>query len=643
MKSGITGNILRVDLSRRSHRVEEADDIFYRTYFGGSALACHFLLKERSAGVDPMGPENLLIFASSPLVGSGIPGANRYSVAAISPLTGLYGEAEAGGWWSPELKRAGFDAVLVEGRADKPVYLWIHDGRVEIRDAGRLWGKGTAETQKLIEGEVGDPKVRVAAIGPGGENLVRYACVVNALKHTNGRGGMGAVMGSKNLKAIAVRGRHAVSFHDKAALRRLIQWYADHFMDHPIERVLHDGGTIGWDVTELDEAGILPTRNFRSGSFEKADAICGKTFHDKFFIRSGGCQACVVKCKRVARSDGPWKVDPTYGGPEYETAAAFGSLCGVSDLEAICKAHELCNTYTLDTISTGVTIAFAMECFENGLLNPSDADDLDLRFGNAEAVIACIHKIAHREGLGDLLAEGSRRAASRIGRGAEKLAMQVKGQELAMHEPRGKGSLGLAYALSSTGANHTEGPHDYLFQPGALGVGDLNELGILRPISALELTPDKVRQFTYMQYTWNLFNTLGLCIFTAGPGKLMKMHQVAEAVTAATGWDTRLWEIMKRGGRTVTMKRCVSVRQGAARQEDRLPDRFFEPLEGGLLKGRALDRGEFEKCLDLYYDMHGWDRRGIPTAGKLVELGIGWVNLPETREHPAEERSGSVI
>ncbi len=630
MTFGVTGKILRIDLSARQHRVEEPDAIFYRTYFGGSALACHYLLKERGKIEDPLGPENLLIFAASPLVGSGIPGANRYSVAAISPLTGVYGEGEAGGWWSPELKRAGFDAVLVEGRADRPVYLWIRDKAVEIRDAGPLWGKDIGETQKIIEEETGDARVRVAAIGAGGENQVRFACVVNALKHTNGRGGMGAVMGSKNLKAIAVRGSRPIPFKDKAALKQMIEWYADNFMDHPIERLLHDGGTIGWDVTELDEAGILPTRNFHSGSFEKAEDICGNTFHEKYFTGAGGCQACVVRCKRVARSDGPWKVDPAYGGPEYETVAAFGSLCGISDLEAVCKAHQLCNMYTLDSISTGATVAFAMECFENGLLTRRDTDGLDLRYGNAKAMIDCVHKIARREGVGDLLAEGSLRAARQIGGGAEAFAMQVKGQELAMHEPRGKGSLALAYALSSTGANHTEGPHDYLFQAGALGEGDLAEIGLLTPTPAVELNADKVRQFTYMQYTWNLFNTLGLCIFTAGPGKLMKMHQVADAVAAATGWDTRLWEIMKLGERTVTLKRCVSVRQGVSRRDDRLPDRFFEPLEGGLLKGRALDRAEFERSLDLYYDMHGWDLNGIPTPGKLVELGIGWVDLERT-------------
>jgi len=627
LKYGVTGKILRVDLTDQTHTVERPDEKFYRTYYGGSALACYYLLNELPPRVDPLAPQNLLIFASGPLVGSGIPGANRYSVAAISPLTGVYGEAEAGGWWSPELKRAGYDAVLLTGRAERPVYLWINDGGVEIRDAGKCWGTGTGETEEIIRNEVGENRARIASIGPAGENMVRFACVVNNLKHTNGRSGMGAVMGSKNLKAIAVRGHRSVPVKDPGTLKGIIKWYAENFMDHPIERVLHDGGTIGWDVTELDEAGILPTRNFRSGSFDKASDICGETFHKKYFVEAGSCHGCMVRCKRVARSDGPYKVDPSYGGPEYETAAAFGSLCEISNLEAICKAHELCNTYTLDSISTGVTIAFAMECFENGLLTTAETDGLELQFGNEKAMIECIHKIARREGIGDLLAEGSLRMAQKIGKGAERFAMQVKGQEMAMHEPRGKGSLALAYALSSTGANHTEGPHDYLFQEGALGVEDLPELGILEPIPAIGLGPDKVRQFTYFQFIWNVFNTLGLCIFTAGPGKLLKMNQVAESIKAATGWDTTLWEIMKLAERTVNIKRAVSVRQGVSRKDDRLPDRFFEPLEGGLLKGTALDREEFEKALDLYYDMHGWDRKiGIPIPGKLVELGLGWVN-----------------
>ena len=626
MPYGVIGKILRIDLSNQVYSIDEPDEKFYRTYGGGGCLASSYLLRERPAGVEPLDPQNLLVFATGPLVGSRLPGDSRFTIAAISPLTGCYGESQAGGWWAPELKRAGYDAILVEGKAERPVYLWICDGEVQFRDATDLWGKVTGEAQDLIRQEVGHARARVATIGPAGENLVRYACVVNNLRHTNGRSGMGAVMGSKNLKAIAVRGTKVITLKDPETLKKMIKWYANHFMEHPIGKMLHDGGTIGWDVTELDEAGILPTRNFHSGSFAHAGKICGETFHKSYFVEAHACHACPVRCKRVARSDGPYHVDPTYGGPEYETTAAFGSLCEVANLEAVCKAHELCNKYTLDSISTGATIAFAMECFENGLLTLQDTDGLELRFGNDQAMIQMIEKIAKREGIGDLLAEGSWRAAQKIGQGAERFAMHVKGQECPMHEPRGKGTQALSYSLSSMGATHTEGPHDWTFKLG-FSVPDLAELGVLESVPAVYLGPEKARQFAYGQMTWNVFNTLGLCIFTVGPGKLLKMSQVAEAMQAATGWDTSLWEIMKLGERTITIKRAVSVREGISRKDDRLPDRFFDPLEGGLLKGKALDRSEFEKALDLYYDMMGWSREtGVPTAGKLVELGLGWVN-----------------
>lgn len=626
MKYGVAGKILRVDLSNQAYSIEEPEEKFYRTYGGGGCLACYYLLRERLAGVDPLGSQNLLVFATGPVVGSGFPGASRFGIAAISPLTGCFGDSQAGGWWGPELKRAGYDAIVVEGKAEKPLYLWICDGEVQFRDASHLWGKLTGETQNVIRQEVGHDRARVAGIGPAGENLVRYACVINNLRHANGRLGMGAVMGSKNLKAIAVRGTKAISFKDGGTLKKLSKWYADHFMNHPIGRVLHDGGTIGWDVTELNEAGILPTRNFHSGSFVHADSICGDTFHNTYFVEKDSCHACPIRCKRVAQSTGPYQVDPTYGGPEYETTAAFGSLCEVSNLEAVCKAHELCNKYTLDTISTGVTIAFAMECFENGLLTLQDTDGLELRFGNDQAMVQVVEKIAKREGIGDLLAEGSRRAAQKIGQGAEKFAMQVKGQECPLHEPRGKGSLALAFSLSPIGATHGENPHDWVFAQDSF-VQDLAELGFLEPTPGVYLGPEKARQFAYGQMTWNVLDTLGLCSFTVGPGKVFKMSQVAELVRAATGWDISLWEIMKLGERTITIKRAASVREGISRKDDRLPDRFFEPLEGGLLEGKALDRNEFEKAVDLYYDMMGWDRQtGVPTPGKLVELGLGWVN-----------------
>jgi len=459
MKFGVTGKILRVDLTGRKHRVEEPDDTFYRTYFGGSALACHYLLKERGRIENPLGPENLLVFASSPLVGSGIPGANRYSVAAISPLTGVYGEGEAGGWWSPELKRAGFDAVLVEGRAERPVYLWIRDGEVEIRDAAALWGTGTGETQKIIEAQTGASNVRVAAIGPAGENQVRFACVVNALKHTNGRGGMGAVMGSKNLRAIAAKGSQRLEVHDPEKMKELAKLQSELIASWGPSKVMRNLGTPNL-IMPLNTSGILPTRNFHSGSFEGAENLSGEKMRETILKTEEGCYACAVRCKRAVEvTSGPYTTSPEYGGPEYETLGSLGSLLCVGDLTAVSKGNELCNRYGLDTISVGVAIALAMECYENGILTKADTGGLDFRFGNADAMIQAIHWIAKREkGLGDLLAEGVKRAAKKIGKGSEKFAMEIKGQELPMHDPRGKTGQGLSFALSPTGADHVEAP-----------------------------------------------------------------------------------------------------------------------------------------------------------------------------------------
>lgn len=626
MAFGVMGKILRVDLNKMNFLVEEPDEKFYRIYGGGGSLACHYLLHERPANVDPLSPDNLQIFSAGPLIGTNLPGDSRFTIASISPLTGGYGESQAGGWWGPEIKRAGYDAVLVEGKSKNPVYIWICDEEVEFRDASHLWGKDTGIAQDIIRKEVGHSRARVALIGKGGENCVRFASVVNNLRHTNGRSGMGAVMGSKNLKAIAVKGTKNIQLKDSETIKRLIKWYAKNFKAHPIGKVLTEGGTIGWDVTLFDEAGILPTRNFQSGSFKQAHEICGERFHEAYFLESDGCHACPVRCKRVSKSGGSYNVDSTYGGPEYETAASFGSLCEVSSLEAICKAHEMCNRYTLDSISTGGTIAFAMECFENGLISNKDTDGLELRFGNDQAMIQLIEKIANREGIGDLLADGTRIAAQKIGQGAEKFAMQVKGLECAMHQPAGKGTQVLSYSVSPIGATHLEGPHDWTFEED-FSLKDLSELSVFEPVPRVFLGPEKVRQFVYGQFSWNLLNTLGLCCFTVGPGKLFKMSQIVESLRAATGWDTSMWDIMKMGERAVNLRRAVSVREGFSRKDDMLPGRFFDPLKGGILKGKTVDRNAFEKALDLYYEMMGWDKKtGVPTPGKLVELGLGWVN-----------------
>lgn len=622
MTYGYIGKILKSNLDDLSYTIDTKDDYFYRTFMGGSAMASYFLLTETEKGVDPLGPNNVLVFAVSVLTGAAIPGVNRYTVAAKSPLTGAFGEAEAGGFWAIELKKAGFDAVVIRGKASKPVYLWIEDGKVEFKDASHLWGHDTGYTERKIREELNDDKIRISCIGQAGENLVLYASVVHDLRHSNGRTGMGAVMGSKNLKAVAVRGRSEVPLYDKDKVREIAGFFARNYKTHPIESLLAEGGTIGWDVDSLNAAGILPTKNFHGGSFESADGMTYEQMKETVYVGRDGCFACPIRCKQIC-SGGKYDIDPIYGGPEYETAGAFGSNLLIGDIELISKAHELCNKYTMDTISTGMAIAFAMECFENGIITEKDTDGVDLSFGNAETVLKMIKKIAFKDGFGAILAEGSYRAAQKIGNGAEQFALTVKKQDFPMHEPRGKNGLALAFATSSTGADHVEAPHDLLFEDGKFGVPDLHPLSILKGLPGRNIGPYKVRFYVYNSHVWSLFNTLSLCIFVAGPGKLFNMNHVVDMVKAATGWDTSLFELMTAGERTTTLARMFNAREGFDRQDDMLPDRLFEPLETGPLTGVKLDREQFNKALDYYYEMMGWDvTTGIPREARLYQLNI---------------------
>ena len=628
MPNGYNGKILHVDLTSLKMKVEEPDELFYRTYLGGGGIASYYLLKDLKPGIDPFSPENILVFASTVVSGVPFAGLTRYTVAAKSPLTGGYGEAEAGGFWGPELKFAGFDAVVITGKAAKPSYLWIHDGQVELRSAEKIWGLETGPAQEKIREEVKEKRARVALIGPAGEKLVRYACVVNELKHANGRTGMGAVMGSKNLKAIAVRGSGKPEVKDVEKFLELSKGLTELIGTHGPNKVLRKMGTPNL-VMALNTQGILPTRNFHAGVFEGAEKISGEKMTETILRTEEGCYACAVRCKRAVEvAGGPYPVTPLYGGPEYETLGSLGSLLCIDDLAAIAKGNELCNRYTLDTISAGVAIGFAMECYENGLLTKADTEGIDFRFGNVEAMLKGLEWIAFRKNpLGDLLAEGVKRAAEKIGKGAEKFALHVKGQELPMHDPRGKTGQGLSFAVSPTGADHIEAPHDTPFAAPGPMLGRIAPLGLLEPVSTLDLGPKKVRNYTYLQFVWSLYNSLGMCNFAAGPVWALSLPKLVEVVNAITGWETSLWELLKVGERTVTMARAFNLREGFGRKDDTLPDRLFEPMESGPLQGKGIDRKEFQEALTLYYEAMGWDpKEGVPTRGKLAELNLFWVD-----------------
>lgn len=619
MALGYTGRILRVDLADRRLAIEEPPDTFYRRYFGGRNVVAHYLLSEVPADADPLGPENRLVFAGGVLTGLPFGGSGRNSVGAKSPLTGGYGDAEAGGYWGAALKQAGFDAVVVQGRADRPVYLWIRDGQAELRDARHLWGLPIRESQAALRAELGDRGVRTAQIGPGGESLSRLACVVNDLKHAAGRCGLGAVMGSKRLKAIAVVGRGEPAMAQPERIKATGRWISRAYKD--LCWSLHDLGTAG-GLLSLNDAGGLPTRNFREGVFEGAVSICGETLRDTILVGRGTCFACPIRCKREVRVEGEHGVDPLYGGPEYETLGALGSNCGVDDLAAIAKANELCNAYTLDTIGVGAAISFAMECFERGLLTTRDTDGLELRFGNAAAVVRLVEQMGRREGFGALLADGVRRAAEQIGGQAPELAMESKGQELPMHEPRFKQGMGLGYAVSITGADHAHNIHDSGYTR-EVGITSLKGFGILEPLPSEDLSPRKVRLLVE-QTKWRSFlNCAVICL------KLpYDQERMVDLVNAATGWNTTVYEMMRAGERGMTLARLFNARQGLTLKDDTLPNRCFEPMPSGPLEGQAIDRERFEQGKRLYYGMMGWDAEtGYPTAVKLHELDLGW--LPE--------------
>jgi aldehyde:ferredoxin oxidoreductase len=632
--AGFWGRILRVDLTSGAMRVEELDPHLYRLYMGGRNLALHFLLHELSPDADPLGPENMLIFMTSIATGSPIAGQGRHTAAARSPLTGGLADSQCGGWWGAELKFCGYDGVILDGAAQEPVYIHIQDEQVEILPANDLHGKETGEVQAILQTRHGE-KTHVLQCGPAGENRVRYANITADLRNFHGRGGLGAVMGSKNLRAIVVRGSHRrLKIADPQGLSRVATWFAKSTKGHPAISLHHELGTPK-GIVPVSVAGILPTYNFQDGSFAGAEGISGETMKRLLNGETETCFACVVSCKRsVLGENGKFRVTRQYGGPEYETIGLHGSNLGVDNIFAVANANERCNALGLDTISTGVTLSWAVECYERGLLGPADTGGIQLKWNDPETYLHLIEQIAQRREFGGLLAEGSLRAARAVGRDTEQYAIQVKGQEAANHEPRGKWGVGLGYAVSPTGADHLQAAHDPWFtkpgdedrEVGWVDLVDLNPVGVFEPVPAEDLSGEKVRLFVYLQQIWGFHDVLDWCIFTAVPEfRAMSLNQLAEVVHCITGWRTSLFELMKAGERGVTMARAFNVQRGFTARDDRLPERFFEPMRAGTLKGHAIDRAQFEDALLLYYGMMGWTEEGCPTRAKLEELKVGWI------------------
>ncbi|MGQ9859440.1 MAG: aldehyde ferredoxin oxidoreductase family protein [Thermodesulfobacteriota bacterium] len=606
---GWQGRVLRVDLSTGAISEEGLDEAMARDFIGGRGFGIRYLLREVDPKVDPFCGRNPLMMMAGPLTGTGAPTGSRYMVTTLSPLTGALTCSNSGGMFPTELRKAGWDGLIFQGKASQPVYLWLDGQKAELREASHLWGKTTHETDELIRLET-DPQVKVACIGPAGERLVRFASIMNDKDRAAGRSGVGAVMGSKNLKAVAVRGKGSIPLHDPKAFReinsRLLKKFNETYKDSPPPLRLHGTAVT---VMATQNYGVFPTRNFQTGTFPGWEAIHGETLSRRFLLRHKACFACPISCGRVTKVE----EHPFQGqgeGPEYETIYALGSNCGVDNLAAVTKANYLCNELGLDTISMGSTIACAMELAERGCLPEADVGRA-LRFGDAQAVVDLTRMTGLREGFGDVLAEGSLRLATRYGH--PELAMVAKGQDFAGYEPRGEQGMGLAYATSPIGASHMRGDPAYF-----------ELLGV--PCNVDPLTwEDKPPIVAKWQDLFCIIDAAGLCVFFSvrnliRPELLAPPVGIMELLNAATGADYDLEELELAGERIFNAERLFLVKAGFSRKDDSLPERILkEPLPEGPGKGMVC---HLEEMLDLYYQVRGWTRDGVPTQKKLRELGL---------------------
>lgn len=646
MPHALAGRILDIDLS--SGRVETKpltlDQIW--PYLGSRGFNARLLWDSVPRGTDPLGPDNILFFGTGTLTGTSAPTSGRTTVTCKSPATGLYLKTNVGGHWGTELKFAGFDYIVIRGRAPKPVYLLIRGDAVEIRDAGDLWGKDVRETTHAIEQEQGDQEIQIACIGPAGENKVLFASIMFNYYNSAARGGAGAVMGSKNLKAIAVRGHGRITVAHPQEFRKSIFESIEASYNDFSAKTSYLYGTSG-SVAVINELGSFPSYNFRSGHIENAEKISGPYLVEAGYLkRRMGCNACIFSCHRYCEIDsGPYA--GTYGGgPEYETMSALGAGCGTVDVELVIKANELCNTYGMDTISAGGVLQWAMESYERRVINEEDTGGLKLEWGNSKAILGLLENVAHREGFGDVLADGVRRAAQRIGEGSDKWAIEAKGLEQSRVETRSAFGYALAFAVNPRGPDHlhTEALAEFGTRPGgrALVAKITGDERYAFP-RTLEKRAEIVR---WHEDCYAATDALGFCAFATTARYGVTPELLARMLTAATGVDFSEEKLMLAGRRILNMEKAFNVREGATREDDRLPYRLMNEVlpavkakeEDDRLKqsgghpmpvGALIDSQEYlDQMLDEYYELHGWDKvSGLPRQRTLEMLWLEDVAL----------------
>ncbi len=632
MNSFPDAKILYVDLTNNVTETVSIDGEEYRKYLGGSTLALYLILKEMDPTIDPYDEKSLLVFAVSPLVGIPFYGNSRVVVCAKSPLTGTIGDSQGGGYFPAHLKANGYDAVVFKGKSSKPVYLYIDEDEITLKDASHLWGKSlpTADVEDMIINELGDKQHEIIQIGAAGENLVKYACILSRATRANGRGGMGAVMGSKMLKAIVVKRKSPRKAFNKEAFLNFSKHSAETLKTHETMQSLYQYGTAG-DTESFNDIGFLVTNNWQSGYMgETVTNISGETMEEEVLTERDTCFGCGVRCKRVVKIE-ERGVEERYGGPEYETVASFGSTCGVDNLEDICVANQLCNMYGLDTISAGATIAFAMECYEKGLLPDDLVEDFKLNFGNGAVYEKLLVEIATRSTpLGDMLAEGSYRAAEKLGSEAKEMFMGVKKQEFPYHMPQFKPAVGIVYATNPFGADHQSSEHDQVLTmpEDSIERKRLSKLGInYSSESQFEIGKDKAHFAYTTQKYFSLLDTLCLCQFVWGPSwEMYGPDELLELLKICIGYETTIEELMLVGERRINMMKYFNEKNGFNKKDDKLPKRIFEVLTSGESKGVSLNEAEFENAVDHYYEVAGWDTQtGNPKLDTYKKLSLEWI------------------
>jgi len=605
--NGYAGRVLHVDLTTGKTKVEPLNEELARKYIGGIGLGIRLLIDHSKPGVDPFSPENPLILTTGPLSGTMWPtGGNGHAFVSKSPQSFGVGESKSHGSFGAELKRAGYDAVIFTGRAEKPVYAWIDDDTVQLVDAQHLWGKSPAETEDMIKEELGDFYIRVAAIGVAGEKLVRIACIINEKTRAAGRTGMGAVMGSKNLKAIALRGTKDVTVAKPDEFKEFVKEFHER-MKGPATKKYRTLGT-PLNVLVHNSLSCMPTRNYNNSFFEGAEKVSGEYLNERFVAKIIGCSSCAMRCEHVCVvPEGPYK--GTMTRMEYEPLWAMGPYCGVDRLDAIIKGMDICNYYGIDAISAGVIVGFAMDCYEQGILTKEQMDGIDAKFGNHEALVALLHKIGKREGIGDILAEGVKIAGEKIGKGAEKLAQHIKGVEVTGYDLRALKTAALGFAVSFRGADHN--------RHGAYG------FDVKGKVDRLKAEKGRGKLVKDMEDMYTVIDSLIVCKFSRGT-YYEGFQDLAKVYSLVTGFETSAEEMRRSGERINNVARLFNIREGFGRKDDTLPYKVMNlPIpDEGPSKGSYVTQAELDLLLDDYYEVRGWTKEGIPTIKKLKELAM---------------------